>query len=226
MASNHRNTPRGSRRELIDRLSSASKFRRVRLARDGWLWLLASIAWVVAIGAYLDPIRPTSIDQLIGEPRFSLEMMLGALAALVSTRAAFALAVPSAANPRVIGLALLGVGLWLTALVVTFVTPSLEPSMFGKREACEWEAYLLSVPPIVLGVLLQKRGAILNPIAASAMIGVSAGLLPALFMQMACMVDPWHSLSHHAGPMLVVTMAATLLSWAYGRLDRLRQPRS
>lgn len=225
MASNHQNRPRESRTDLIDRLSSASGFRPVHLARDGWLWLLASIAWVVAIGAYLDPIRPTSVGQLFGEPRFGIEMMLGALAALVSTRAAFALAVPGAATPRVIGLALLGIGLWLTALLVTFVTPSVEPSMFGKRESCEWEAYLLSVPPIVLGVLLQKRGAVLNPVAACAMVGVTAGLLPALFMQMACMVEPWHSLSHHAGPLLVVTVTATLLSWGYGQLERRRQAR-
>lgn len=226
MASNHQNQGRGSRDELIDRLSAQSRFQSVSTARNGWLWLLGSIVWVVGVGAFLDPMRSTSIEQLVSAPRFSLEMGLGALAALISTRAAFALAVPGAATPRVIWLAVLGVSLWLVALVWTFVTPSVEPSMFGKRESCEWEAYLLSVPPILLGVLLQKRGTVLNPVAASTMIGLTAGLLPALFMQMACMIDPWHSLSHHAGPMLVVTVAAALVSWTYQRLDQRRQPRS
>ncbi len=217
MASNQPNSPRGGRDELIARLSTDSAFQQIHSVRDGWLWLLASIAWVVAVGVLIDPIRSTSITQLLSEPRFSLEMALGAVAALVSTRAAFALAVPGTATPRVIGLAIVGVSLWLLALVSTFVTPALEPSMFGKRESCEWEAYLLSVPPIALGLMLQKRGAVLNPVVASTLVGVTAGLLPALFMQMACMVDPWHSLSHHAAPMLLVTAAAALLSWCFAR---------
>ncbi|MCR9278764.1 MAG: DUF1109 domain-containing protein [Pseudomonadaceae bacterium] len=226
MASNRQDNAGAEREELINRLSSQSAFTHADPQRRGWLWLVISIAWVIGIGLFLDPVRSTSFAQLVSVPRFSLEMFLGAVAALAGTRAAFALAVPGVATPRIIGLAWLSASLWLIAIALTFITPALEPSMFGKRESCEWEAYLLSVPPILLGVMLQKRGAVLNPIAASALTGLTAGLLPALFMQMACMVDPWHSLSHHVAPMLAVTAAATLLSWAYQAIESRRAPRS
>ena len=46
----------------------------------GVLWLLISIAYVLALGAALGPFRPGFADQLLTVPRFSLEMLFGVAA--------------------------------------------------------------------------------------------------------------------------------------------------
>jgi hypothetical protein len=94
--------------------------------------------------------------------------------------------------------------IWLLHFVGGYVSPSLEPSMLGKREHCAAEAYLYSLPPALLMFWMQRQRFPLNPLRAAIYGAIAAAMLPALAMQVACMYEPTHILQNHVFPILVL----------------------
>ena len=170
-------------------------------------WLFASLAYVVLITHLLGPIRPGALSQLVSHPRFALEMVLGLATLAVATLAAFRAAVPGALTSR-FALASAGlVILWIVAYVVGLVAPALEPSMMGKRDHCFLETFLYALPPAGLACYLCWKYYPLEPSKMALRCGLAAGLIPALYMQIACMYDPGHILLFHILPGLSVALA-------------------
>ena len=97
--------------------------------------------------------------------------------------------------------------------------------MFGKRAHCVLEAYLYSTPPLIAGYLLIYKRFSLNAVRAGVFLGISAGMLPALFMQISCMYDPRHILTHHLGPILIVIIGA-ILGMLFNKQKKFREPLS
>ena len=180
--------------------------------RVALFWLLASGAYALVLAALLGPFRPGFEAQLLTAPRFALEMLtgLGALVCFLVT--ALAESIPGAASRwiRFAGWALFAG--WLGQFVIGFVSPALEPSMLGKRDLCVWEAYLYSVPPLLVLVRLQWRRFVLEPRSAVLHASLAAGILPALVMQIACMYEPVHALSFHVLPIALLAIAAVLVA--------------
>ena len=207
-------------RELIDELSR--ELEPVSSPPSLWrlwgLWLLVSAAWVVLVTHWLGPIRPTALAELQTVPRFTLEMLAGLVGAVGLAVASFHVAVPGGLSRRGMLVALGLAALWGCLLLLALVSPALEPSMLGKRNHCYLEAILSALPPLLALLYWQRRLYTLAPWRAAALAGLAAGLLPALYMQVACMYLPAHILLFHLGPALLTAAMAPLLLQAWNRL--------
>ena len=212
----------GDTDKLIATLSKGLQPVRPPLSADSTalLWLAASVGFVIGITAWFGPIRANALSQLATEPRFLLETVFGAIAIAFTAVLAFRTAVPGAASRRGV---LLGLGLillWLANYVLDLAYPALEPSMLGKREHCVVETFMFALPPVCLALLLSRRFYPLRPVHSAALFCLAAALLPALYMQIACMYAPAHILQMHILPALLVTLCGTLCAWGWARLRR------
>jgi hypothetical protein len=177
------------------------------------LWLLASAALsILAIHLY-GPLRPGALQQLLNHPRFLLEILFGAATIVVLTLAGFRSAIPGMSSRRLgwIGLAMLS--LWLISYGIGLASPAMEPSMLGKRDHCIYEVLLLGTPTALFGTYLCTRWYPLEPVELGWRCGVAAGLIPALYMQVACMYDPAHALTAHMSPALILGAGCAALAW-------------
>jgi len=184
-------------------------------------WFLLSAIFVVAITHLFGPIRPDAFSQLGTEPRFLLETMLGVAAILWTSLLAFRSAVPATLSKQFAATGMVLMALWLAQYVIGFVSPALEPSMLGKRDHCFSETLVYSLPVILTGLFLIRRLYPLRPLRTAMSIGLAAGMLPALYMQLACMYEPSHILGYHILPGLLMVGAAAGIAaiWRPRRLD-------
>ena len=180
-----------------------------------WLWLALSAGFVVAMTHLVGPVRPGAYAQLIAEPRFLLESLLGMAAIIWIGMAAFRAAIPAALtrNFAAVGIALLA--LWLAQYLFGLIDPALEPSPLGKRDHCYLETMVYSLPPILVALVLIRRLYPLHFRGTSMRLGLAAGMLPALYMQLACMYEPLHILGLHILPGLAMALvgAAAAAVW-------------
>jgi hypothetical protein len=193
-------------------LSPVAPARNVNLV--GLAWLLASAIFVVAVTQWTDPVRPGVFGQFQEAPRFMLETLLGVAAITWVGLLAFRSAVPGELTRRfaVAGLALMA--LWLAQYVIGLVSPALEPSEWGKRPFCYLETMIYSAPPILAALFIARRLYPLHYRRTAMLLALAAGMIPALFMQIACMYDPSHILLLHVLPGLsMVLVAAALAAW-------------
>lgn len=208
--------------KLITDLSSglAAVSPPTNINRLAGTWFLISAICVVAITHLVNPIRPGAFSQLAMEPRFLMETTLGALAILWVSLLAIRSAVPAALSRQfaIVGIVLMA--LWLAQYVIGFVSPALEPSELGKRPYCYIETMVYALPVIAAGLILVRRFYPLKPTRTAISVGLTAGMLPALYMQIACMYEPSHILSYHVLPGMVMVA----VSVAIAAIWRLRRP--
>lgn len=178
------------------------------LNKLGIAWYLSGAIYVVVVTQLFGPIRPGALTQLATEPRFLLETMLGVAATLWISLLAFRSSVPAALSRRfaVAGLVLLA--LWLVQYVIGVFSPALEPSELGARQHCYLETMLYALPMILAGLYFVRRLHPLRPVRTAMSIGLAAGMLPALYMQIACKYDPIHILTFHISPGLLMVAAS------------------
>jgi hypothetical protein len=195
-------------RQLADELRPAPALRSPRHLALVW----GAGAWLFVLGATIavQPLRPGVFDQLLASPRFAGETLFGLLAGGIAVGVAFAVGVPGRSHGRRIVLALASLALWAGVYVYGLVSPALEPSMLGKRALCFLEVLVWGLPTLAGGLLLLRRLAPLERWSAGLVLGIAAGAMPALVMQLACMYVPSHILSHHLGPMLGLALLGAL----------------
>jgi hypothetical protein len=188
-------------------------------------WFLLSAIFVVAMTHLFGPIRPGAFSQLGTEPRFLLETMLGVAAILWTSLLAFRSAVPAALSKQFAATGMVLMALWLAQYIIGLVSPALEPSMLGKRDHCFSETLVYSLPVILTGLFLIRRLYPLRPMRTAMSIGLAAGMLPALYMQLACMYEPSHILGYHILPGLLMVGAAAGIAaiWRPRHLDSNQQ---
>ena len=184
------------------------------------LWFFISWIYVIVLGLYLGPLRNGALESLMTSPQFAFESSIGFFSGALFCLIAFQESVPGLRHKWLIYLSYLSAILWISCYVVDLSFPALEPSRVGKRAHCVLEAYLYSIPPLIIGYLLIYRRFPLDSIRAGLFLGISAGMLPALFMQLACMYDPRHILTHHLGPALVVIIGGAILGMIFKKLKR------
>jgi hypothetical protein len=175
-------------------------------------WLVASALYVVAITHLFGPIRPAALIQLTTEPRFLLESLLGVAAISVSALAGFRAAIPGALNASLARLATVVMILWLASYLFGLYSPALEPSMAGKRPHCLVETFIYGIPPIGFALLLVRRLYPLRPMRTALALSLAAGMLPALYMQIACMYSPAHILQFHILPGMALVLVGAALA--------------
>lgn len=198
-------------------LSPVAPARNVNLV--GLAWLLSSAVFVVAVTQAVDPVRPGVLDQFAEAPRFLLETLLGVVAISWTGLLAFRSAVPGELSRKFAAAGLALMALWLAQYVIGLVSPALEPSELGKRPFCYLETMIYSAPPILAAVFIARRLYPLHYTRTAMLLALAAGMIPALFMQVACMYDPSHILLLHILPGLSMVLAAAVLS-VWWRLPR------
>lgn len=206
---------------LIDSLSRdlapVAPARNVNLV--GLAWLLSSAVFVVAVTQSVDPVRPGVLDQFAEAPRFLLETLLGVVAISWTGLLAFRSAVPGELSRKFAAAGLALMALWLAQYVVGLASPALEPSEWGKRPFCYLETMIYSAPPILAAVFIARRLYPLHYTRTAMLLALAAGMIPALFMQVACMYDPSHILLLHILPGLSMVLGAAALT-VWWRLPR------
>lgn len=207
-------------KSLISELSSGlvpvAPPRNINGLAVGWFVLAAVL--VIALTSLFGPWRTGAVNQLASEPRFLLESLLGMVSIFWVSLAAFRAAVPGALDRRFMNAGLVLVGLWLVQYVIGFISPALEPSMLGKRGHCAQEVMIYSVPLILAGLAVVNRHYPLQPVRAGMLVGLASGMLPALFMQIACMYEPAHIIQYHVFPgLLMVGVGAGIAAWWQAR---------
>ena len=179
------------------------------------LWFLVSAGFVAVMTYLVGPIRPGALSQLVTEPRFLIETLLGVAAIVWVATVAFRAAVPAALSRIFAAVGLVLMSLWLAQYVVGLADPALEPSTLGKRDHCYLETMVYSLPPILAALLLIRRLYPLRFTRTSMTVGLAAGMCPALYMQLACMYEPLHILGLHILPgfAMVLVGAAIAALW-------------
>lgn len=175
-------------------------------------WFVLGALFVVAATLLAGPVRPGAISQLLNHPRFLLETLLGVAAIVWVSLLAFRASVPGALSR---GFMLTGValtGLWLAQYAIGLISPALEASMLGKRDHCFLEVLIFGLPVTLAGLFIVNRNYPLNPGRMGIFVGLAAGMLPALLMQIACMYEPAHIIRLHILPGLLVAVIGGLLA--------------
>jgi hypothetical protein len=177
-------------------------------------WFVLSAIFVMAVTRLFGPMRPDVLSQLVTEPRFLLETLLGVVAILWVSLLAFRSSVPAGLNKRFAQAGLVLMALWLAQYLIGFVSPALEPSQSGKRDYCYFETLVYALPVIVSGLFLVRRLYPLRPMRTALSVGLVAGMLPALVMQLACMYEPAHIIALHIFPgLLMVGVSGVIARW-------------
>jgi hypothetical protein len=138
--------------------------------------------------------------------------MLGVAAILWISLLAFRSTVPAALSKQftVTGMVLLV--LWLTQYVIGIFNPAIEPSTLGYRHHCYLETMVYALPVILAGLYYVRWYYPLRPLRTAMTIGLVAGMLPALYMQFACMYDPIHILAFHILPGLSMVAVGAVIA--------------
>ncbi|WNC71971.1 NrsF family protein [Thalassotalea psychrophila] len=185
-------------------------------------WFIVSAVYVVIVMHLFGPIRPGALSQLISSPRFLLETLLGVAAIFWVSLLAFRDAVPGALSRRFMIGGFIMMTLWLSQYVIGIVSPALEPSTLGKRDLCGYETMLYSLPPIYLAWFLVRRFYPLHPMRTAMSISLASGMIPALYMQIACMYDPSHILKFHITPGLLMVLIGVAIAWYWQPINKQR----
>jgi hypothetical protein len=187
--------------------------------RLGLAWLLSSVVFVVAVTHLVDPIRPGAFAQLGAEPRFLLETLLGVAAITWTGLLAFRSAVPGELTRTFATAGFVLMTLWLAQYVAGLVSPALEPSTLGARPFCWLETMIYAFPPVLAAVFLARRLYPLHYSRTAMSMALAAGMIPALYMQIACMYVPAHILQFHILPGLAMVLAGAAIALLW-RLPR------
>ena len=188
------------------------------------LWFIGSWTYVIVLGLYLGPLRNGALESLFTSPQFAIESSIGLITAALFCSIALQESIPGLSKQWLVFLSYFSVILWVSCYIVGLSFPAFEPSLIGKRAHCVLEAYIYSLPPLIVGYIFIYRRFPLNSLRAGLYIGVSAGILPALFMQFACLYDPLHTLTHHIGPALVTVVGGIALGMLFKKLKRPLNP--
>ncbi len=176
-----------------------------------FLWLLGSVIYCLTIIHLAGPLRASAFNQLMTEPRFLLEMLLGFSAITLTVFAAFQGTVPGARNPTLNTIATFAVLLWIALNIYGLFDPAMALSTEGARHYCVYETFIYALPPLLIAGFLARRRLVLEPGSTGFTLGLATGLIPAWYMQIACMYAPEHMLKFHLLPAIIVAVLGLLL---------------
>ncbi|MCR9097124.1 MAG: DUF1109 domain-containing protein [bacterium] len=181
----------------------------LRTATAEWVGLgvLATSLALLALGAFRDGALAD-----LQTPRVALEFLFGVATLVALARAGLEAGVPG--SPPLLRLVAPAVALgvvWLGVALGPIPLHGPDPSMVGKRAHCFLEGLAITLLPAAWGLRAIRRRSLGAGALGGALIGLAAGALPAVAMQLACMYDPEHALHFHFTPMLVGGGIAALL---------------
>jgi hypothetical protein len=190
------------------------------------VWLIVALLYNGLIVLATGPLRAGAVRDVIDFPMFAGETLLALLAIVTLAHATLETAVPGRGSRiRHFFWPLVFVGLWAAVYVVGLWYPAHPVSMLGKREHCVWQTVLFTLPSLALLLWIARRQLPLWPRTTAMLAGAAAAAIPAALMQFACMYVPAHILTHHIGPIAVMTGFGALVGKA-ALTTRMTVPRS
>ena len=193
------------------------------------LWISLSALYVMTVIHLVGPIRPGAVQQLLSDPVFLVETLLGIMAILFTGVMAFRSMIPGLTErrARVVGIcAIVGaLSIWGSLYAFNWIVQPawltvFQDPMLGKRDHCMFEVLIYAVPPILVTVYFIRRRFLTRPRETALWVGLCAGLMPALYMQLACMYSPDHSLVFHLLPGVAVGAITLGAVWLYTLLRK------
>jgi hypothetical protein len=190
-------------RGLVDDLAPRQRLASRRVAVLAWLAL--SVTLVAMATLVTGPLRPGALAQLVSDPGFTFDLLLGAVVAVLAVVGLMRLRIPGAASGRRVGLPVLAllVG-WGGFQLLESLAPPVAASALGARSLCWLQVLLFALPPLAVALAIARRAAPLERAWTGLAAGLAAGALSALAMQIGCMDEPLHALVAHLGPVLLV----------------------
>ncbi|MCB0377873.1 MAG: phosphatase PAP2 family protein [Bdellovibrionales bacterium] len=192
-----------------------------RPGRETLLWVLLAIVLNAMAMLYFQNFRPHFAHDLIQYPRFTLEIILGFSFCAYSAYWIFQFFIPGTQmtlRQKVMGW-LLGAGLALSVLS-SFYLDSPDHGRLGARPYCLEEVLLYGLIGILSFQFVTRKIDFNISGWKYSMMGLSAGLVPALLMHLSCMYSPMHSIIAHYGPLLLlvpIAMGTTYLRRFFAR---------
>lgn len=183
-----------------------------------WLHVMLAwclVSWIIVGGAILasGPLRAGIVSELMGSPRFALELALGFAAGLAAIWAGLELGVPGApSGPRLWTPPLLLFGAWTLAVGYELIDPSGPPRIDGMRVHCFMETLLVSLPPYTMALFFLRGRIAYAQTRTGLLVGAAAAAIPALWMHVACRAEPTHVLSFHLPPILIIGALGALVA--------------
>ncbi len=197
-------------RQLAGELTPAPRLASARAAALTWLAVCLPLVALATLGT--GPLRPGVAGQLVSEPGFGVDLLLGVCAGAAAIFGLMRLRIPGLASASRAAAPAFGLGLaWAAWQLLEGSAETGPPSMLGKREGCWLEVLTFSLLPLAVALVVARRAAPLERAWAGLLAGLAAGALPALVMQLACLDDPLHQLSRHLAPVLAMAGSGALL---------------
>lgn len=182
-----------------------SRQRVLAPAKVAMAWFVVALSLSVAGMAYIQPFRSEFFEQVFSVPLYSLEVIAGFAALIFLCIGAFRSATPGESTRYLI----VGVSsflIWLAVIFSGLLEPVLAPSMSGKRETCYFEALLYSTACAFPSLFLLQRRYSVRPLQTAFLAACWVATIPAYLMQLSCMHDVHHAMTHHLLPMLLTAL--------------------
>ena len=206
--------------DFIENLSADIKPVKRLLSPMTRMSLWYGFCFLVVIVAMLgiQPFRPGFASQF-GHFKFALETLFAFAPGLTLGLVALRLSVPGDSVSRLkLILYLLPAFLFpMFLLYGHWVEPSLAPTMAGKRPFCFYEILIGGWVPVAILFFLVRKGYAFGSRFHAFAIGFAGASIPAAMMQIACMYDPYHALTHHVYPLLVIAGVMALVAQPFLR---------
>ena len=182
-----------------------------------FLWMLVTVFFVHA-GIWLTgPLRAGFLGEMVENPVFAIEFLLGLLISPVAAYFAFCLMVPGSVDDKSKRVYSGPVILFLVSMIILFgfIGPSLPESAGAKRDQCMLQIYGLSFLPFLFLLFLLTKGASMRPKLSGFLAGMAAASPAAIAMHVACMYAPAHVLIYHVSPVVVVGVLGSVVYSRY-----------
>lgn len=162
---------------------------------------VVSAAWMYSAQAF----RPGFVDQLLHHPLFLIEIAAAFLFTVLGAYILMVRSTPGECLPRgaVASLWVLGT-LFITGFAASFTHWAPEATMAGKRDECWHEVVTYGAVCLLLFIVMIRQGWVRFSWRLGLLYGLVSGLVPATWMQLACMYVPEHSLKFHYLPVLIL----------------------
>lgn len=183
------------------------------------IWLACSSVFSFAVMLWVGPFRDDAIEHAMHHPQLFIEILLGVATIISLAYAGFKSAIPSPENRLGKGflLPMTLLGLWLAMQFIAFMHPAMAPTMEGKRDHCWLEALTYGIPGLIFGTVWLHRLWPLKPGWSGFFLGLSAGAVPAVMMQLSCMYEPKHNLLFHTLPGLLLGVMGAIVGLIFLR---------
>lgn len=202
---------------LIDELVASAPARQRRRLSAAVVSIGFFFLFTVAVTSVMyvvSPFRSSLGHELLGLPRFAIEMIAGLAFVAYAVYLSIQLSIPglSAVQRRRYAYLLFALLLsWLLLMASVYVVELMPVTMSGKRHLCFVETVIYAWPGSLILLVLVRRRFPIYGVPQFLTIALASSVLPAVLMQAACVYEVHHGMTHHVLPAVLNAGVLTLV---------------